>query len=1330
VAVSVLGTGFSITDTTGCTITSGTPASLIINAPDVTCSINTSTGRLTGTFKVGANSLGGAGPIQIIVTGTAAGDTPGVGGIPTFTVIPNLVLSSISGSTGSNILFAGSGFTATFNAAAPACAGFLPGEIGGLPVGNPSSCNQDVLGNVVGSFTVDGAPLSGTFAVTYTDKLGVLTKNTPFTKTGGPIVTLSELQGPVGFVVTVTGSGFNVADTSVSISDAAAGLFAPSPFSCLVSGGTIAAACRFTVAATSGGLGGLGFTVTATGNTASDSSAASFLVLATLKLTPDNGGRNPTAASGTLVQLTGSGYLPVNAPCVAPTEAPALSAAVPALVCNIDLFGVLTGQFNVLNTAVPGLHTFSIISAAQVPQTTVSASFTVTEPTITFTPTNSGSGGDTINFSGSGFSTGDAGVCASFALTAGTLGTPIAATPLYSCNISSGGVATGSFVVVGPNNGAEVKTLTLTGSQGDAASADFSVVPKITLSPNPARVGATVTVTGTNFATKTPPAAVCTISGLSVVPASVVCTTDGAYDLIGSSFTVPVTFGELSDSVTVTDFDTVTAATATLNIVPHIITPTPNAGPRGSTVSITGSGFAVGDAGACTFTGSTNLVGATIGCVIGIDGTVTGSFIVKDTAPAAAYGANTIEVDSTVGGDFGTATFTVTAAIVLFPTVGRVGATVLITGSGFDAADTGCAISSTLGGLISSPVCNVAGGVMSGTFIVAGVSSGLYNVTVTGNLGDYGFAPFTVPGASTLILSQPSGPTGTGISASGSKYQGTTCLLTSSPSGLFTSQSCTLTSGTLAGSFNVASGAATGTAYTVTAQTNAGAGDSASANFAVTVGPSSTLKLTPPSGPISAVISGTGAGFTTDTTCTLISAPAGVLSSPSCTVAGGNATIGFTVPLSALAGTYTLLALGNQGHSAGATFQVTSGPTGTLTLTPPSGPINAVVSGVGTGFTSDATCLLSSAPATILSSPSCAISAAKANVGFAVSPNALAGTYTIFVLGSAGTSASATFTVTAGANPSFTLSTNPSTMTLNQGGVGTVSVTVQSINQFNSAVTLAAPTLPAGVSAGFSSNPVTPPAGGSTISVLTLTATNTAPATTTVITVTGTGGGVTASAGVTLIVSVTTTATTVSTSVVTSTGPWNPPSCVIATATFGSEAAPAVQFLRGFRDNLVLKTQAGSAFMQPFNAWYYSFSPSVAQFIANHDPVRAPVRVLLYPLLGVLDISASTYSLFSASPEFAVVIAGLIASSLIGLVYLTPFTFLSMRALTRRRRIRTISIAKASLLVLAAALGLLAAGELAGSFLMLAVASSAIVLTCIIAAPTIVALLMLRPKSQ
>jgi hypothetical protein len=152
--------------------------------------------------------------------------------------------------------------------------------------------------------------------------------------------------------------------------------------------------------------------------------------------------------------------------------------------------------------------------------------------------------------------------------------------------------------------------------------------------------------------------------------------------------------------------------------------------------------------------------------------------------------------------------------------------------------------------------------------------------------------------------------------------------------------------------------------------------------------------------------------------------------------------------------------------------------------------------------------------------------------------------------------------------------------------------------------------------------------------------------------------------------------------------------------------------------------------MQVFNAWYYSFSPSVAQFIASNDPIRAPVRVLLYPLLGVLGVSAFTYSLFSAAPEFAVVMAGLVASSLIGLVYLTLPALAAFSTLAKRRKIRITSITSASLAVLAVALVLLGAGELAGSLLLLAVASSAIVLICVIAVPTIVAFAILRPNKE
>ena len=54
--------------------------------------------------------------------------------------------------------------------------------------------------------------------------------------------------------------------------------------------------------------------------------------------------------------------------------------------------------------------------------------------------------------------------------------------------------------------------------------------------------------------------------------------------------------------------------------------------------------------------------------------------------------------------------------------------------------------------------------------------------------------------------------------------------------------------------------------------------------------------------------------------------------------------------------------------------------------------------------------------------------------------------------------------------------------------------------------------------------------------------------------------------------------------------------CLIATAAFGNEMAPQVQFLRELRDNTVLQTQSGTSFMTGFNQFYYSFSPTVADY--------------------------------------------------------------------------------------------------------------------------------------
>ena len=78
--------------------------------------------------------------------------------------------------------------------------------------------------------------------------------------------------------------------------------------------------------------------------------------------------------------------------------------------------------------------------------------------------------------------------------------------------------------------------------------------------------------------------------------------------------------------------------------------------------------------------------------------------------------------------------------------------------------------------------------------------------------------------------------------------------------------------------------------------------------------------------------------------------------------------------------------------------------------------------------------------------------------------------------------------------------------------------------------------------------------------------------------------------------------------------------CLIATAAYGSEMAPQVQFLRELRDNTVLQTQVGTSFLTGFNQFYYSFSPAVADYERENPIFKEAVKVTLTPLLTSLAI--------------------------------------------------------------------------------------------------------------
>jgi hypothetical protein len=73
--------------------------------------------------------------------------------------------------------------------------------------------------------------------------------------------------------------------------------------------------------------------------------------------------------------------------------------------------------------------------------------------------------------------------------------------------------------------------------------------------------------------------------------------------------------------------------------------------------------------------------------------------------------------------------------------------------------------------------------------------------------------------------------------------------------------------------------------------------------------------------------------------------------------------------------------------------------------------------------------------------------------------------------------------------------------------------------------------------------------------------------------------------------------------------------CFIATAAYGSYLHPKVEELRAFRDRYLMTNAPGRAFV----ALYYRLSPPVAHVIAQHEWMRAVVRVLLAPVVLAVE---------------------------------------------------------------------------------------------------------------
>jgi hypothetical protein len=85
---------------------------------------------------------------------------------------------------------------------------------------------------------------------------------------------------------------------------------------------------------------------------------------------------------------------------------------------------------------------------------------------------------------------------------------------------------------------------------------------------------------------------------------------------------------------------------------------------------------------------------------------------------------------------------------------------------------------------------------------------------------------------------------------------------------------------------------------------------------------------------------------------------------------------------------------------------------------------------------------------------------------------------------------------------------------------------------------------------------------------------------------------------------------------------------------------PHVKILRDFRDCFLIGNTVGDSFVR----FYYTYSPPIADFIAEHDSLKTIVRISLLPIVGISWIALKFGPIYSIIPMLILVI------SIIGIV--------------------------------------------------------------------------------
>ena len=443
----------------------------------------------------------------------------------------------------------------------------------------------------------------------------------------------------------------------------------------------------------------------------------------------------------------------------------------------------------------------------------------------------------------------------------------------------------------------------------------------------------------------------------------------------------------------------------------------------------------------------------------------------------------------------------------------------------------------TVSGLPAGVTAEIGGVSTQSNALVLNVAStvapGNYTITVTGTSGSVNsstslvltvtkpsFSLSSSAGSLALVPGGKSASVTLTVKDEGG-FNGNVALTASGlPSGVTASFSPSTTSSKSTLTFTPSASAASGS-HTVTVTATSGTAKSTTTVVLAVAAPSFSLSsslgaldLLVGGKSLSTTITVAGTnGFGGSVALTASGLPTGVTAAFSPATTTSKSTLTFTPSASAAPGSHTVTVTGTSGSTKSTTTVTLSIPTPSFSLLTSASTLNlhsgtpatSKISVVNpTGLSSNNISLaISGLPTGVTASfqAAAATPTTPSTLTFTTTSKAVAGTYTTTVTGTSGTTkASVTLGVTV-SSASFNLSSSASDLTLSAGGASeTTNISVADQGGFDSAVSLTASGVPAGVTASFS------PASTKTNSVLTFKPGTTVVAGSYAVTVTGTSG--------------------------------------------------------------------------------------------------------------------------------------------------------------------------------------------------------------------------------